>query len=180
MMRRFDNFTPYTPENGEYLAILKVNDTIRFLRTPEGVDWYECQKLFRDDTVKVIFDKTGVITAFSTDVSTLCPAWSSVVEVSAEDVPKDLSIAGGWLFTDGQIKQKEATLEECKARAIVKKHKLLQSAAVLMAPYLDAESLGMATDEEASTLLKWRSYRVLLNRVDTDNPGSIDWPTPPA
>lgn len=44
----------------------------------------------------------------------------------------------------------------------------------------DAVDLGMATDVEKSSLTAWRTYRVLLSRVDTANAPDIDWPPIPA
>ncbi|KKB22881.1 tail fiber assembly protein, partial [Escherichia coli] len=36
-----------------------------------------------------------------------------------------------------------------------------------IAPLQDAVDLDIATEEEASLLAAWKTYRVLLNRVDT-------------
>lgn len=40
----------------------------------------------------------------------------------------------------------------------------------------DAVDAGIATGEETAALAEWKKYRVLLMRVDTEDP---DWPTPP-
>lgn len=40
----------------------------------------------------------------------------------------------------------------------------------------DAVDAGIATVEETATLVEWKKYRVLLNRVDTSKP---EWPMPP-
>ena len=40
----------------------------------------------------------------------------------------------------------------------------------------DALDEGIATEEEAATLVKWKNYRVLLMRVNITAP---HWPTPP-
>ncbi|UVC28817.1 tail fiber assembly protein [Pantoea sp. SOD02] len=50
-----------------------------------------------------------------------------------------------------------------------------------IAPLQDAASLGIATDDESASLKAWMTYRVLLNRVDT-NSGEvlkIIWPKQP-
>ncbi|EDJ1348074.1 tail fiber assembly protein [Salmonella enterica] len=57
------------------------------------------------------------------------------------------------------------------------KNRLLQIASEKIAPLQDAVDLGEATDKEKASLLAWRKYRVLVNRVDTSNP---DWPEQPA
>ncbi len=57
------------------------------------------------------------------------------------------------------------------------KSRLLQMASGKIAPLQDAVDLDEATDKEKASLLAWRKYRVLVNRVDTSNP---DWPEQPA
>ncbi|EHI6097437.1 tail fiber assembly protein [Salmonella enterica] len=56
------------------------------------------------------------------------------------------------------------------------KSRLLQMASEKIAPLQDAVDLDEATDKEKASLLAWRKYRVLVNRVDTLNP---DWPEQP-
>lgn len=43
----------------------------------------------------------------------------------------------------------------------------------------DAVDDGIATDEEAAALAEWKTYRVLLMRVDTSKAPDIEWPTLP-
>jgi hypothetical protein len=54
---------------------------------------------------------------------------------------------------------------------------LLNHANDVIAMLQDAVELGMATEEENSSLADWKRYRVLLNRV---NPNEPDWPPKPA
>lgn len=56
------------------------------------------------------------------------------------------------------------------------KNSLMQVASEHIAPLQDAVDLDIATEEEASLLLAWKRYRVLLNRVDVLNPV---WPVQP-
>lgn len=44
----------------------------------------------------------------------------------------------------------------------------------------DAVDLAMATDAEKDSLMAWRTYRVLLSRVDTSIAPDIGWPPLPA
>ncbi|MGL9720659.1 tail fiber assembly protein [Symbiopectobacterium sp.] len=43
----------------------------------------------------------------------------------------------------------------------------------------DAVDLDMATEEETALLTGWKTYRVLLNRVDISKAPDIDWPEAP-
>ncbi|EAA6628570.1 tail fiber assembly protein [Salmonella enterica] len=56
------------------------------------------------------------------------------------------------------------------------KSRLLLMASGKIAPLQDAVDLDEATDKEKASLLAWRKYRVLVNRLDTTNP---DWPYVP-
>lgn len=43
----------------------------------------------------------------------------------------------------------------------------------------DAVDLGLATDNEVDSLKSWRTYRVLLSRIDINAAPDIDWPEVP-
>ena len=44
----------------------------------------------------------------------------------------------------------------------------------------DVVDAGITTDEEISDLAVWRTYRVLLMRVDTTKAPYIEWPATPS
>src|SRR5471030_557339 len=82
----------------------KIGDScILCLEDENGNDWYESQKDFKNETLKIVFGSSGVIVSMSYDVSTLWPVGNSVVEVAPEDVPDNISINGEWLYKNGQI-----------------------------------------------------------------------------
>lgn len=56
---------------------------------------------------------------------------------------------------------------------------LIAAATVAIGPLQDADDLGIATDEETSELKAWKTYRVMLNRVDTKTAPDISWPVQP-
>ncbi|EMV7195741.1 tail fiber assembly protein, partial [Escherichia coli] len=55
-----------------------------------------------------------------------------------------------------------------------------QVASEHIAPLQDAVDLEIATEEETSLLAAWKTYRVLLNRVDSSTALDIEWPVIPA
>lgn len=71
------------------------------------------------------------------------------------------------------------TREEAIEKAESLKAQLLSVAAQAIAPLQDAVDLSMATEEEMASLSTWKTYRVLLNRVDTSEPDEIEWPESP-
>ncbi|WP_442959389.1 tail fiber assembly protein [Providencia sp. PROV259] len=69
--------------------------------------------------------------------------------------------------------------EQLLAESEQKKQSLLAEANNGIAPLQDAVDLGMATGEEKTQLTAWKTYRVLLNRIDTSLAPDIDWPEKP-
>ncbi|AKA61064.1 tail assembly chaperone [Enterobacteria phage JenK1] len=43
----------------------------------------------------------------------------------------------------------------------------------------DAVTYNLATDEESSMLESWRKFRVLVNRINENDPQNIIWPESP-
>lgn len=77
----------------------------------------------------------------------------------------------GWVLT-------KTNIELVREANEYKKNELLALAADAIAPLQDAVDLGMVTDGEKKSLTEWKTYRVLLNRLDVSN-SLIEWPTPP-
>jgi hypothetical protein len=74
-----------------------------------------------------------------------------------------------------KVLQKAAATQEAEE----KKTRLLNTAAAKIAPLQDAVDTELATDEEKEQLIAWKTYRVLLNRVDTSKAPDIEFPQPP-
>lgn len=77
------------------------------------------------------------------------------------------------------VDQPPPSSDELKAQAESRKSWLLSIAAEKVAPLQDAVDLGMETEDEQSSLLAWKKYRVLVSRVDTSTAPDIKWPEPP-
>lgn len=74
-----------------------------------------------------------------------------------------------------------AQLAAAKALATRKRALLLQYASSQVNALQDAVDLEIATEAETKALKSWKTYRVLLNRVDTVGavPAETDWPASP-
>lgn len=175
-MINLKNFTKYKPEDPEKQEIENSIKAI-FLQSEDGQDWYECQKSFSELTSKVMYDSGGVIRAITHDISSLYPEGKSVAEV--EELPESVSIDGQWIFQDGQVLPKTLTDAERQLVESKKKTEYLQLADWHINTLSDAVEFGMATETEATLLIEWRKYRVLINRIDTTDPDSIVWPPQP-
>ncbi|EAZ3152275.1 hypothetical protein M8D79_003997 [Salmonella enterica] len=92
-MLTLKNLTRYTPET--YIS------GVIYLRDDEGNDWYESQKLFREDTWKIVYGDDGIICSCAKDVSMLYPVDMSVTEVEALPAGFDADLT--WRFDGTSI-----------------------------------------------------------------------------
>lgn len=81
---------------------------------------------------------------------------------------------GSQWVTDKVAQQAAATRE-----AEATKAELLNEATVKIAPLQDAVDTALATDDEKEQLIAWKTYRVLLSRIDTSKAPEIEWPRTP-
>lgn len=171
-------FTRYSPTSGKllddsnFIKKLTGMDVI-FLKNERGDDWYEIQSKFSPGTIKIVYDENGIITSYSPDASSLNPIDSYVAEISKAEFPEDIDILGGWKFDGKKVIQiNPDPLDEINS----KKVRLINEAAAVIATLQDAVDLSIATNQEIESLREWKIYRVLLNRVDPNEP---DWPLKP-
>ncbi|EKZ7849952.1 tail fiber assembly protein [Salmonella enterica] len=144
----------------------------------DGKNWYEEQKNFAADTLKVAYDKSNIIVAINKDASKINPEGRSVVELPDITANRRADVSGRWMY-DGereQIIRRVYTPEELRQQAEVKKAKLLEEAETVITPLARAVKQKIATDEEIKRLEAWELYSVMVNRVDISAP---DWPDIP-
>lgn len=168
------NFVQYEPEYKDFMF------NAIFLQSEEGLDWYYHMSRFQPDSLKICYDKNNVIRSFSEQVDRLFPLGMSVSEVDLTDVPKGLNIHGEWMWNGTEIIPRQLSREELIQQAETRRSELLAEASDIIAPLQDASDLGIVTDEEAASLLLWKRYRVMLNRLDLSTAPAIDWPERPA
>ena len=99
-MINIKNFVPGAPETPEQLELASKHRVL-FLFSEDGQEWYESQKKFAADTIKLSYDADGVIRSISRDVSALWPAGLSVAEVPDTTANRRADISGRWVF-DGE------------------------------------------------------------------------------
>lgn len=171
----FKNFT-YSEGNikGNPVAIFTDED---------GNDWYQSQKQFKADSLKVAFDKNGLIVAASFDVSTLAPANLSVAEIEKADIPDGFNSSGKqWQFNGTVITERCYTPEEIRRRAESQRQSLLSTANSTISLWQSELLLGSIGDEDKASLIKWITYIKAVKALDfsgiTDEAGynAIAWP----
>ncbi|EDI0572074.1 tail fiber assembly protein [Salmonella enterica subsp. enterica serovar Berkeley] len=174
-MMHLKNISVGNPKTMAQFQLTKRSGVI-WLYSEDGKNWYDEQKNFAADTLKIAYDKNGVIVNISKDVSTINPSGLSVVELPNVTANRRADIYGGWVFDGEKVIKRVYTSEELRQQAEVKKLKLLEEAETVITPLARAVKRGIATDEEQKRLDAWELYSVMVNRVDTANP---DWPESP-
>ncbi|EAA8358367.1 tail fiber assembly protein [Salmonella enterica subsp. enterica serovar Pomona] len=129
------------------------------------------------NTWNVVEDHRGQ-TVYRTDTGEAI--WISELGSLPENVTT-ISSDGQYEKWDGTkwVKDEEAEKAARLREAEETKKRLLQLATDKIAPLQDAVDLGIVTEKETSLLEVWKTYRVLLNRVDTSAAPDIKWPAPP-
>ncbi|EDP8625826.1 tail fiber assembly protein [Salmonella bongori] len=143
----------------------------------DGKNWYEEQKKFSADSLKIAYDKNNIIVDINKDVSAINPEGCSVIELPDITANRRADVSGRWMFNGEQVSKRIYSPEELRQQAEAKKVKLLEEAETVITPLARAVKLGIATDEERQRLEVWEQYSVLVSRVDTSDP---DWPDKPA
>ncbi|ENN3590836.1 tail fiber assembly protein [Escherichia coli] len=174
-MMHLKNIKAGNPKTPEQYQLTKKAGVV-WLYTEDGKNWYEEQKNFQPDTIKIAYDKNNVIVTVSKDVSTINPEGLSVVEVSYITANRRADNNGNWMFLDGKVVKREYTKQELQQQAELQKATLLSEAESVIQPLERAVRLNMATNEERARLESWERYSVLVSRVDTANP---EWPQKP-
>lgn len=174
-MMHLKNIKAGNPKTPEQYQLTKKAGVV-WLYTEDGKNWYEEQKNFQPDTIKIAYDKNNVIVTVSKDVSTINPEGLSVVEVSDITANRRADNNGNWMFLNGKVVKREYTEQELQQQAELQKAALLSEAESVIQPLERAVRLNMATDKERTRLESWERYSVLVSRVDTAKP---EWPQKP-
>ena len=169
-------FTRYTPE--EPLS------GVAYLQSEDGLDWYTLRESLVDsDALKIAFQADGMIRQQTYDgIRGMFPESLSVAVVNKKSVPKDFpeNADGQWVFNGKKITPRVIPESELIAHEEETRAQLMAEANQKITPLQDAFDLDMATDEELAQLKAWKTYRVLLSRVDTATTSDVDWPPSPA
>ncbi len=174
-MMHLKNIKPGNPKTKEQYLLTK-NSGVVWLFTEDGKNWYEEQKNFQPDTIKIAYDENNVICDVQMDVTAICPEGKSVVELPNITANRRADISGNWMFKDGAVIKRIYTADEQQQQAESQKAALLSEAESVIQPLERAVRLNMATDEERERLESWERYSVLVSRVDTAKP---EWPEKP-
>lgn len=187
-MQIIQNFQKTTPTQKLLKAYSSPSGEVPiFLKSEDGQDWYACQSLFADDTVKIAYDSDGVIRAVVDKpipergniyaVSMLFPDGLSVAELAVADYPVDCSIDGTWKFDGEKVFQDTSVIDEKTLRSNTgERNRLARQAAVAIATIQASAAVGKPRAGESDNLLQLQQYLDALRDVDLNAPV---WPPEP-
>ena len=192
-MLNFGPFKKYTPdvpvitesstdeEKVEVARLQSLNDmNIIFVRCKSGQDWYESQKLYSPDTMKIVYDEAGRVVSFDTDASKLWPINCWVAEVAASDIPDGMDRLGGWVYRNGKVEAYKHSAAELQEMAERTRSLLLAKARAFISDWQAELALGILPDNDKVQLVEWMAYIRQLKETDIGNVPESAWPTPPA
>lgn len=152
----------------------------------DGNDWYQSQKKFKADSLKVAFDKSGLVVVASFDASTLAPANLSVAEIETKEIPQDFFVKSKrWQFNGYGIVTCPYTTEEVQQKAESQRQNLLTVANSITADWRTELQLETITDDDKASLIKWMAYIKAVKTIDLkgitneEALNEIVWPVQP-
>ncbi|MXE59174.1 tail fiber assembly protein, partial [Escherichia coli] len=144
-MMHLKNITAGNPKTKEQYQLTK-QFNIKWLYTEDGKNWYEEQKNFQPDTLKMVYDHNNVIICIEKDVSAINPEGASVVEVPDITANRRADISGKWMFKDGNF------IFDYKLKAEDERDALLQHASIMTSEWEKDLLLGLISNEDREKL----------------------------
>ncbi|MDE1478333.1 tail fiber assembly protein [Xenorhabdus bovienii] len=165
------NFKKYEPDD------LTFGENVIYLISDDGQDWYECQKKYREDTLKVEYYEDGTIARVSRDASRLCPYNASVIEIEFDG---ELDIKQYYVSNDKVVRKDAKILaQEAKQETDRIKQALISDAQQRMQTLHTKLVLGRINKTEQQQLNQWLDYIDAIEAVDTSTAPDIQWPEQP-
>lgn len=99
------NFTLCLADESDVEKFGEYSESIQFLKSEDGIKWYEAQKAFESTTLKIAYVASGLIVAINSDASKLFPINMSVIEtdVLPGNCTSDNITNGSWKVEGGQV-----------------------------------------------------------------------------
>ena len=167
-MMHLKNIKAGNPKTPEQYQLAKEFDVV-WLWSEDGRNWYEEQKNFQPDTLKIAYNKKGIICCIEKDVSSISPENLSVVELPDITANRRADISGSWMFKDGTVVKRTYTEEEQRQQAETQKQKLLHQAREKTQFWQTQLALGIISDSDRQQLMNWMLYVQQVGSIDTSS-----------
>ncbi|HEI2352877.1 TPA: tail fiber assembly protein [Escherichia coli] len=177
-MLHLKNITVGNPKTAEQYQLTKQYD-VTWLFSEDDKNWYEEQKKFASDTIKMVYTGDGRVVWVGKDVTGIEPRNASVIEVPDITANRRITAPGYWFYRNDEF------VFDYKLKAEDERDALLQQASIMTSEWEKDLLLGLISDEDRERLKVYRIYAKSLQAMDfniiTDKTSynAIEWPVYP-
>ena len=177
-MLHLKNITAGNPKTAEQFRLTKQYG-ITWLFSEDGKNWYEEQKNFASDTIKMVYTGDGSVVWVGKDVTGIEPRNASVIEVPDITANRRITAPGYWFYRNDEF------VFDYKLKAEDERDALLKQVSIMTSDWEKDLLLGLISDEDREKLKAYRIYAKSLQAMDfspiTDKTSynAIEWPVSP-
>ncbi|MED9756791.1 tail fiber assembly protein [Escherichia coli] len=177
-MLHLKNITAGNPKTAEQYQMTK-RHSIVWLFSEDGKNWYEEQKNFASDTIKVAYNERGRVVWVGKDVTGIEPTNVSIIELPDITTNRRITAPGYWFYRNDEF------VFDYKLKAEDERDALLKQISIMTSDWEKDLLLGLISDEDREKLKAYRIYAKSLQAMDfniiTDKTSynAIEWPVSP-
>ncbi|WP_281986356.1 tail fiber assembly protein [Escherichia coli] len=177
-MLHLKNITAGNPKTAEQYQMTK-RHSIVWLFSEDGKNWYEEQKNFASDTIKVAYNERGRVVWIGKDVTGIEPTNVSIIELPDITTNRRITAPGYWFYRNDEF------VFDYKLKAEDERDAQLQRVSIMTSEWEKDLLLGLISDEDREKLKAYRIYAKSLQAMDfstiTDKASynAIEWPVSP-
>ncbi len=177
-MLHLKNITAGNPKTAEQYQLTKQYG-VTWLFSEDGKNWYEEQKNFASDTIKMVYSGDGRVVWGGKDVTGIEPCNASVIEVPDITANRRITAPGYWFYRNDEF------VFDYKLKAEDERDALLKQVSIMTSEWEKDLLLGLISDEDREKLKAYRIYAKSLQAMDfspiTDKTSynAIEWPVSP-
>ncbi|GAB0871820.1 tail fiber assembly protein [Escherichia coli] len=177
-MLHLKNITAGNPKTAEQYQMTK-RHSIVWLFSEDGKNWYEEQKNFASDTIKVAYNKRGRVVWIGKDVTGIEPTNVSIIELPDITTNRRITAPGYWFYRNDEF------VFDYKLKAEDERDALLKQVSIMTSEWEKDLLLGLISDEDREKLKAYRIYAKSLQAMDFStitnktSYNAIEWPASP-
>ena len=177
-MLHLKNITAGNPKTAEQYQMTK-RHSIVWLFSEDGKNWYEEQKNFSGNTIKVAYNEKGRVVWVGKDVTGIEPTNVSIIELPDITANRRITAPGFWFYRNDEF------VFDYKLKAEDERDALLKQVSIMTSDWEKDLLLGLISDEDREKLKAYRIYAKSLQAMDfspiTDKTSynAIEWPVSP-
>ncbi|EFB2872228.1 tail fiber assembly protein [Escherichia coli] len=177
-MLHLKNITAGNPKTAEQYQMTK-RHSIVWLFSEDGKNWYEEQKNFASDTIKVAYNERGRVVWVGKDVTGIEPTNVSIIELPDITANRRIEASGYWFYRNDEF------VFDYKLKAEDERDALLKQVSIMTSEWEKDLLLGLISDEDREKLKAYRIYAKSLQALDFStiadktSYNAIVWPVSP-